>query len=62
MVTVDGGGHGHFRQAAADELEHRHLGCSVLHGHAVGMQTEVSAAAVDLLVVGVFEVAVHDLL
>jgi len=62
VVAVNGGGHGHVRQAAADELEHRHLGRGVLHGHAVGPQPQVSAPAVDLLRVGVVEVAVHDLL
>lgn len=62
VITVDGGGHSHPGQAAADELEHRHLGGGILHGHAVGTQSQVSAAAVNLLVVGVIEVAVHDLL
>lgn len=59
---MDGGGHGHPRQAAADELEHRHLSRGILHGHAVGTQAQVGATAVDFLVVGVIEVTVHDLL
>lgn len=62
VITVDSGGHSHLGQAAADELEHRHLGRGILHGHTVGTQSQVSAAAVDLLIVGVIEVAVHDLL
>lgn len=59
---MNGGGHGHPRQATADELEHRHLRRSVLHGHAVRMQTQVSSAAVDILIVGVCQVTIHDLL
>lgn len=59
---MDGGRHGHFWQAAADELEHRHLGRGVLHGHAVGTQPQVGAAAINVLVVGVIEVAVYNLL
>lgn len=62
MVAVDGGGHGHPGQAAADELEHGHLGRGVLHGHAVRVQTQVRPATVDVLGVGVSQVAVHDLL
>lgn len=62
MIAVDGGGDGDPGQAAADELQHGHLGGGVLHGHAVGTQPQVSATAVDVLVVGVIEVAVHDLL
>lgn len=58
---MDGGGHSHLRQAAADELQHRHLRCGVLHGHAIGPQPQVGAAAIDLLVVGIVEVAVHNL-
>ena len=30
MVAVDGAGHGDFGKAGADELKHRHLGCSIL--------------------------------
>lgn len=62
VVAVDGGGHGHFGQAAADELQHGHLGRGVLHSHAVGPQTQVRAAPVDLLAVGVVQVTIHDLL
>ena len=35
MVTVDGGGNGHLGQSRGNELEHRHLSGSVLHGHTV---------------------------
>lgn len=59
---MDGGGHRHLGQTAADELEHGHLGRGVLHGDAVGPQPQVRAAAVDVLAMGVIEVAVHDLL
>ena len=31
MVAVDGAGHGNFGKAGADELKHRHLGCSILN-------------------------------
>ena len=58
---MDGGGHSHLREAAADELQHGHLGSGILHGHAIGTQPQVGAAAVDLLVVGIIEVAVHNL-
>lgn len=59
---MDGGGDGHLGQAAADELQHGHLGRGVLHGHAVRPQPQVGAAAVDLLVHWVVQVAVYDLL
>lgn len=62
MITMNRGGHSHPRQATADELEHRHLGRSILHGHAVRMQSQVSSATVDILIVGVSQVAIHDLL
>lgn len=62
MITVNGGGHSHPWQATADELEHCHLGRSVLHGHAVRMQAQVSSATVDILIVGVSQVSIHDLL
>lgn len=62
VIAVDGGGNRHLWQAAADELEHGHLRGGVLHGHAVGVQAKVSTSAIDLLVVGVIEVAVYDLL
>lgn len=53
MVTVDGGGDGDPGQAAADELQHGHLSSGVLHGHPVGTQAQVRAAAVNLLANGV---------
>lgn len=62
MIAVDRRGHSHTRQAAADELQHGHLSRGVLHSYTVGTQTQVSATAVDVLVVGVIEVAVHNLL
>ena len=62
VVTVDGGGHRHAGQPAADELQHGHLGSGVLHGHAVRPQPQVSAPTVDILVVGVIQVTVHNLL
>lgn len=62
VIAVDRGGNGHLGQAAADELQHGHLGRGVLHGHAVRTQPQVSAAAVDLLPCRIIQVAVHDLL
>lgn len=62
MITMNCGGHSHPRQATADELEHCHLGRSILHGHTVRMQTQVSAAPVNILIVGVSKVTIHDLL
>ena len=59
---MDGGGHRHAGQPAADELQHGHLGSGVLHGHTVGPQPQVSAPTVDILVVGVIQVTVHNLL
>lgn len=61
MITVDGGGYSHLRKAAADELQHRHLGCGVLHSHAVRTQPQVGAATINLLIVGIIEVAVNNL-
>lgn len=62
MVAVDGGGDGDPGQAAADELQHCHLSGGILHGHAVGPQAQVRAAAIDLLAGWVIQVTVDDLL
>jgi len=61
VVAVDGGGRLHARQAAADELQHRHLRRGVLHGHAVGAQLEVRLAAHGRGC-GVVQMPVDDLL
>merc|ERR1719500_828394 len=42
MVAVDGAGHGNFGKAGADELKHRHLGCSILHSNPVWSQSQVA--------------------
>lgn len=61
MVAVDGGRDGHLGQATADELQHGHLGGGVLHGDSVWPQTQVCAAPVDLLPMGVIQMTVHNL-
>lgn len=62
MVTVNGGGYSHLWQPTADELKHSHLSSSVLHGHTVRTQTQVGPTTVDLLIVGVIEMSVYNLL
>ena len=59
---MDGGGNSHLGQAAANELKHGHLGCGVLHGHAVRTQAKISAAAVDFLPHWIIQVTVYNLL
>ena len=62
MVAVDGGGDGHPGQAAADELQHRHLGSGVLHRHSVGSEPQVAGASLNVLLGRVVQVRVQDLL
>ena len=49
-------------QAGGHELQQRHLGGGVLHGHAVGVEVGVAAAPLELLALGVGEVVDEDLL
>ena len=44
MVTVNSAGHSHSRQSAADELQHSHLSCGILHSHTVRPQSETISA------------------
>ncbi len=48
VVAVHGGWHGHLGQAGGDELQQRHLGGGVLHGHPVGVQVVVGDPTLDL--------------
>lgn len=59
---MDGGRHGHFGQPAADELQHCHLSSGILHGHAIRPQAQVGLASLDLLLRGVIQVAIYNLL
>ena len=59
---MDGGGHGHLGQPAADELKHGHLRSRILHAHAVRTQAQVRASTADLLPRGIVQVTIHDLL
>lgn len=62
VIAVDGRGHCHLGQTAADELKHGHLSRGILHSHAVRTQAKVGAAAIDLLADRIVQVTVHDLL
>lgn len=62
VIAVDGGGHGHPGQTAADELKHCHLSRGILHSNTVGTQAQVGAAAGDLLADRIIQVTVNDLL
>ena len=62
VIAVDRGGHGDLGQPGGDELEHGHLRGGVLHGDAVGPEAEVALAPHDVLVGGVVQVGVEDLL
>lgn len=46
----------------ADELQHRHLRGRVLHGDSIRSQTEIASATNDLLLVGIIEMRIEDLL
>ena len=47
VVAVHRAGHGGGGQAGGHELQQRHLGGGVLHGHPVGVEVVVGAAALD---------------
>ena len=62
VVAVHRARHGHLGQAGGHELQQRHLRGGVLHGHAVGVEVGVAAAALELLALGVGEVVDEHLL
>lgn len=62
VVAVHGRGHGDRGQTGRHELEQGHLGGGVLASNTVGAQLEVRRAAGNVLVLGVVQVAVDDLL
>ncbi len=49
MVAVNGGGNGSGGQSGRHKLQHRHLRSRVLHRHAVGQQTQIRRAPLDVL-------------
>ena len=61
MIAVHGAGHERGRQAGSHELQQRHLRSRVLHGHSVGVEVVVRAAALDGFG-GVVQVVEQDLL
>jgi hypothetical protein len=62
MVTVDGGGSSNGGHASRHELEDSHLGGGILASYTVGAELEVALSARNLLVVGVVQMGVQDLL
>eukprot|EP00053_Salpingoeca_punica_P020385 m.211399 g.211399 ORF g.211399 m.211399 type:complete len:843 (+) comp18318_c0_seq1:197-2725(+) len=62
MVAVHRAGHSNARQARGDELQHSHLRGGVLHGHAVRAEAQVALAADNLLLGGLVDVAIENLL
>lgn len=62
VVAVDGGGVGNGGHASRHELEDGHLGGGILAGNTIGAETEVGDTALDVLLVGVVQVRVEDLL
>ena len=61
VVAMHSARHGSGRQTGGHELQQRHLRGGVLHGHPVGLEVVVGAAALDGLV-GCREVVEEDLL
>ena len=59
---MHGGGHRHLGQPGGHELQQRHLGGGVLHGHPVGVEVGVAAASLELLAAAGREVVDQDLL
>jgi len=62
VVTVDGRGDGDLGDASGNELEQGHLGGGVLASNAVRAELQVRLAADNVLVLGVVQVTVDDLL
>merc|ERR1719232_30647 len=59
---MDGGGDSNLWKATADELQHGHLGCGILHGHSVWSQAEIAGSSFNVLVCRIVQVRVEDLL
>lgn len=62
MVAVDGGGDSGSGHARRHELEQGHLRSRILARNAVGAQLEVAHTTSDVLVCGIVEMSVKDLL
>lgn len=62
VVAVDGGRVGNGRHASRHELENGHLGGGILASNAVGAELEVGNTTLNLLLVGVVQVRVKNLL
>lgn len=62
VVAVDGGGVGNGGHASGHELEDGHLGGGILAGNAIGAEAEVRGTALNVLLMGVVQVRVEDLL
>mmetsp|Transcript_45480 Transcript_45480/g.75908 ORF Transcript_45480/g.75908 Transcript_45480/m.75908 type:complete len:411 (+) Transcript_45480:1238-2470(+) len=62
VVAVDRRGDCRLGESCRDELENCHLGCCVLHRHSVWSQQQVALSPLDVLVHGVIQVGVQNLL
>jgi hypothetical protein len=62
MVTVDGGGSRNRGHASRHELKNGHLGGGILASYTVGAELEVALATNNLLVVGIVQMGVENLL
>lgn len=62
VVAVDGGGIGNGGHASGHELEDGHLGGGILAGNAIGAEAEVRDTALNVLLMGVVQMGVEDLL
>lgn len=62
VVAVDGGGGRDGGHASRHELEDGHLGGGILASNTVGAELQVAGTTLDVLVVGVVQVRVEDLL
>ena len=62
VVAMDRGRHGRARKARRDELQHSHLRRGILHRNAVRAEVQVRLTTLDVLLLGLVQMAVENLL
>ena len=61
VITMDGGWNSDSWKTCRHELQKRHLGSSVLASNSVGTKVQVRASSLNVLILGIIQVAIDNL-